>query len=68
MKPDEGTETHPMEHPLKPLPLAIAGGTAAIILFGALLYWNAQSHVNKVALVSTPKGVTVIDAKEAMLK
>ena len=42
------------------LPLAIAAGTAGIVVIGVLLVARASSRVNDVALASTPKPVTVV--------
>ena len=44
------------------VPLLVAAGTLLLVLVGGLLFWRAQSKVNKVALVSEPKRVTVIPA------
>jgi RND family efflux transporter MFP subunit len=45
------------------VPLLIAAGTACLLLLGAVLFWRAQAQVNRVALVATPKGVTVLAAR-----
>ncbi len=50
------------------LPLAIAGGVAAILLLGGLMVWRADARTNKVALASRPKPVTVVRAKAAMYR
>jgi membrane fusion protein, multidrug efflux system len=47
------------------LPLAIAGGTAALLVVGGLMVWRADAGTNKVALASRPKPVTVVRAKAA---
>ena len=47
------------------LPIGIVLGAIALLGFGALLFWRAQSKVNKIALDSAPKGVTVVAAKQA---
>ncbi|HSS38542.1 MAG TPA: biotin/lipoyl-binding protein, partial [Polyangia bacterium] len=47
------------------LPLAIAAGTAGIVVIGVLLVARASSRVNDVALASTPKPVTVVAARAA---
>lgn len=48
--------------------VAIACGTAAIVGVGVLLYWRAQSQVNNVALTSTAKPVTVVEARAEAFK
>ena len=48
--------------------LAIACGAAAIVGVGAFLYWRAQSRVNSVALASTSKPVTVVEARADFFK
>jgi membrane fusion protein, multidrug efflux system len=47
------------------LPLIIVGGVTAVVVLGVLLVARASSHVNKVALASTPRGVTVVEARAA---
>jgi RND family efflux transporter MFP subunit len=47
------------------LPLAIAGGVAAVLLLGGLLVWRADARTNNVALASRPKPVTVVRARAA---
>ena len=47
------------------LRLVIIAGTAAVVLLGILLVWRADSHVNKIALATQPKGVTVVAARAA---
>jgi RND family efflux transporter MFP subunit len=42
------------------VPVVIAAGVAAVLVIGGLLVWHAASKVNKVALASSPKPVTVI--------
>jgi len=41
------------------------GGTALVVALGALLMGRAESQVNRVALDSRPKGVTVVAARAA---
>lgn len=48
--------------------VVVAGGTAAIVGLGLLLVARAESHVNKVALESRPKGVTVVTARAAQYR
>jgi RND family efflux transporter MFP subunit len=43
--------------------LILVGGAAAVVLLGVLLVSRASSHVNKIALDSAPKGVTVVTAR-----
>jgi RND family efflux transporter MFP subunit len=45
--------------------LIIAGATAAVVALGIFFVSRAGSHVNDVALVSLPKGVTVVAARAA---
>jgi RND family efflux transporter MFP subunit len=47
------------------LPLLIVAGTAAVVVLGIVLVWRANSHVNKTALASEPKQVTVVAARTA---
>jgi RND family efflux transporter MFP subunit len=47
------------------LPLYTAGGVTGVIVLGVLLVARASSHVNKVALASAPRGVTVVEARPA---
>jgi RND family efflux transporter MFP subunit len=47
------------------LRLVIVAGTAAVVLLGILLVWRANSHINKVALATQPKAVTVVAARAA---
>jgi membrane fusion protein (multidrug efflux system) len=45
--------------------LVVAGATTVVVALGILLMARAESHVNKVALESRPKGVTVVEARPA---
>lgn len=56
-----------MTQPLKnqKLRLLIAAGTAAVVALGILLVSRANSHVNKIALATEAKGVTVVEARAA---
>lgn len=47
------------------VPLAIIGGAGALLLLGGLLQARATGRVNKVALASGPKPVTVVAARSA---
>jgi len=47
------------------LRLFLVGGVAVVLVLGAGLLWRAQSGVNRVALASAPKPVTVVKAQEA---
>ena len=67
------TTTHGREHEETVTPsskngrlrLVIVAGTAAVVLLGILLVWRANSHINKVALATQPKAVTVVAARAA---
>jgi membrane fusion protein (multidrug efflux system) len=48
---------------LPPVPWAIAGGAAVLLLVGGGLFWHAQSQVNHVPLSAEPKRVTVVTAR-----
>jgi RND family efflux transporter MFP subunit len=50
------------------VPLVIAGGVLLLLLLGGAMVWRAESKVNKVALASSAKPVTVIEAKAAMFR
>jgi membrane fusion protein (multidrug efflux system) len=43
--------------------LAIGGGALAVLVFGGSLYWRARSQINDVALASSAKSVTVVEAR-----
>jgi membrane fusion protein (multidrug efflux system) len=43
--------------------LAIGAGTVALLAIGGFFYWRARSEVNSVALASTAKAVTVVEAR-----
>jgi membrane fusion protein, multidrug efflux system len=45
--------------------LVVAGATTVVVALGILLMARAESHVNKVALESRPKGVTIVEARSA---
>jgi RND family efflux transporter MFP subunit len=47
------------------LRIIMLGGTALVVALGALLMGRAESQVNRVALDSKPKGVTVVEARAA---
>jgi RND family efflux transporter MFP subunit len=42
------------------VPIVVGAGVIAVLAFGGLLVWRAESRINKVALGSSPKPVTVI--------
>jgi RND family efflux transporter MFP subunit len=50
------------------VPLLLIGLGALILLAGALLLQHAMSSTNQVALASSPKGVTVIAARETIFR
>lgn len=60
--PTTGTDRRRI--PLR-IPLFIGVGTAAVVLLGIFLVARASSRVNKIALDSEPKGVTVVAARAA---
>jgi len=45
------------------VPIIFAAGVVGILLLGGVLVWHAEAKTNKVALVSSPKPVTVLAAK-----
>jgi membrane fusion protein, multidrug efflux system len=47
------------------VPLVIAGGVLLTLIVGGWMYVRADAQTNKVTLSATPKGVTVVEAKEA---
>ena len=47
------------------LRLSLLVGLGAVVALGVILVSRASSHVNKVALASEPKGVTVVEARAA---
>lgn len=47
----------------KKVPLVLGGLVAAVLLVGGALYHHAMSSTNQVALASSPKGVTTLEAK-----
>ena len=47
------------------LRLGIVAGTAAVVVIGILLVSRATSHINKIALVTEAKGITVVEARAA---
>jgi RND family efflux transporter MFP subunit len=49
----------------RPVRVVIVGGTAFVIALGVFLIARADSHVNKIALDSQPKAVTVVTAHSA---
>ena len=53
---------------LPKVPVAVGAGTVVLLLAGALLFWRANSKVNKVALVSEPKLVTAVAAKASTFR
>jgi membrane fusion protein, multidrug efflux system len=50
------------------IPVVIVAGVATVVVLGGLLVWHAESKINKVALASSPKPVTVIAAPEATFR
>jgi RND family efflux transporter MFP subunit len=50
------------------IPLAIGAGVAAVLLLGGAMAWRTDERVNKVALASRPKPVTIVRAKAATFR
>jgi RND family efflux transporter MFP subunit len=50
------------------IPLVIAGGVTALLALGGGMVWRAEAKVNKVALASAPKPVTVVEARGATFR
>jgi RND family efflux transporter MFP subunit len=50
------------------IPIVIVFGVLAVLVVGGLLVWHAESQINKVALASSPKPVTVIAAPDATFR
>lgn len=50
------------------IPLSIAVGAGAVVILGVLLVAHTHAQVNKVALGSAPKGVTVVAARAAQYR
>jgi membrane fusion protein (multidrug efflux system) len=50
------------------VPIVIVALVLAVLVVGGLLVWRAESKINKVALASSPKPVTVIAAREARFR
>jgi membrane fusion protein (multidrug efflux system) len=50
------------------VPVVIVVGVLAVLAIGGLLVWHAESRINRVALASLPKPVTVIAAPDATFR
>ena len=50
------------------IPLIIAGGVTVLLALGAGMVWRAEANVNKVALASIAKPVTVVEARAATFR
>jgi RND family efflux transporter MFP subunit len=50
------------------VPIIIIGLVASLLAVGALLLHHAESGVNKVAMSAEPKGVTVVEARDAIYR
>jgi RND family efflux transporter MFP subunit len=50
------------------IPVVIVLAVAAVLVVGGALVWHAESKINKVALASSPKPVTVIAAPDATFR
>ena len=48
------------------VPLVVGGGVIGVLVLGGALIFAAESHVNRVALATAPKPVSIIEAKAAM--
>jgi RND family efflux transporter MFP subunit len=48
--------------------LAIGGGSLAVFALGGLLHWRARSEMNDVALASSAKSVTVVEARASTFR
>jgi membrane fusion protein (multidrug efflux system) len=59
LAPEQGGPAHRIAR----IPIVIAAGVATVMLLGGLLVWHSESKTNKVALVSSPKPVTVLAAR-----
>jgi membrane fusion protein, multidrug efflux system len=64
----ESTVPSTPERRWSPIPIAIVAGVATVVALGALLVWHAESKINKVALASSPRPVTVIAAPETTFR
>jgi RND family efflux transporter MFP subunit len=50
------------------VPIVIVAGTIFILVFGGALFIHARNQTNNVALVSSPKGVTAVEARPASFR
>ncbi len=69
-EPEYATQNAPAS-PAKPrqrIPYVIVGGVAAVLVLGGVMMWSAEEKVNKVALASSAKPVTVVEAKAAKFR
>jgi RND family efflux transporter MFP subunit len=55
-------------HRSRRVPIIILAATVGVVALGLLMVGHASSRVNKVALASGPKGVTVVEAKAAQYR
>ena len=50
------------------VPIGIGAGTVVVVVIALVMVARASSHVNKIALAGTPKGVTIVEAKAAQYR
>ena len=50
------------------VPIVIGAGTVVVVVIALVMVARASSHVNKIALEGTPKGVTIVEAKAAQYR
>jgi membrane fusion protein, multidrug efflux system len=62
--PVAAAETSRARAPSRSIPIVIAAGVLGVLGIGFVLVYRAEAGVSKVALASTPKGVTAIVARE----
>jgi membrane fusion protein (multidrug efflux system) len=53
---------------LRSIPFVIATAVLVVLLIGGFLIWSSESKTNKIALASSPKPVTVVEAKAALYR
>jgi membrane fusion protein, multidrug efflux system len=62
--PADDAEASHARPPSRSIPIVIAAGVFGVLGIGFMLVYRAEAGVSKVALASTPKGVTAIVARE----
>jgi RND family efflux transporter MFP subunit len=68
MTTESEAEQNPPIRRSRRVPVVIAAGTVGVVAVGLLMVGHASSRVNKVALASGPKGVSVVEAKAAQYR